>query len=491
VAKNRKNQLCQKLREFLNSMRKILTALCTVLMASGMALAEQVPQSVQDFINKDFPDTNFRFDGAIILPDNTMYLPVFPAKTEEPETLSIKSSYPVNTSMKQKPDMIILDNNYVLLKVINTNGKKTVINLTAPPEELQSGLLPQDILLPKGLVIPESLKGIIGNIDVTVTQDTGLRINNTRNKNKKTTTTPVEPLNGKTFYISSGTNKNIQVIDTNTQNAEYALEQKFVINDLKAYNGEFLFVTYFDSKIMNIISLMDEKVIKEVNFEICPEQIIIDNDKKLAYISSGANSSIYVFSLETMTLKKQLKINGMCEKFTLSQDGKKMFYVDRNTNNIWAIELDNNYLLKNIGSFPNVSKIAYENGKIYTISRTKNRLAIVDYETNEFLTELEVCEKPVDLYAHNGELFILSAQDNIVEVLNTEDDVITDKLFLNTNAFATQMTPIENSNLIMITNARSGLYSVIDTDLKEIVKTSPLDVPVRAIVITDKVKTIK
>ena len=53
------------------------------------------------------------------------------------------------------------------------------------------------------------------------------------------------------------------------------------------------------------------------------------------------------------------------------------------------------------------------------------------------------------------------------------------------------MTPIENSNLIMVTNALSGLYSVIDTELKEIVKTSPIDVRVREIVITDKVKTIK
>ena len=129
--------------------------------------------------------------------------------------------------------------------------------------------------------------------------------------------------------------------------------------------------------------------------------------------------------------------------------------------------------------------------KIYIISRTKNRLAIVDYETLGFLAELEVCEKPVDLYAHNGELFILGAQDNIVEVLNTKDDIVTDKLFLNTNAFATNITPIENSNLIMITNARSGLYSVIDTDTKEIVKTSPIDVPVRTIVITNRVKTIK
>ena len=152
--------------------------------------------------------------------------------------------------------------------------------------------------------------------------------------------------------------------------------------------------------------------------------------------------------------------------------------------------MDNNYLLKNIGSFPNVSKIAYANGKIYIISRTKSRIAIVDYETLGFLSELEVCEKPVDMYARKDELFILGAQDNIVEVLNTKDDVITDKLYLNTNAFATNITPISD-NLIMITNALSGLYSVVDTDIKEIVKTSPLDVPVRAIVITNRVKTIK
>lgn len=469
-------------------MRKILTAICLGLLTCTTAIGAEVPKNIQDFINKDFPQTNFRFDGAILLPDKTMYIPVNPAKIDTPEELAIKVSYPENMEMKQKPDMVILNNNFTLLKVINTNGKKTVINLVDVPAELQSGLLPQDILLPKGLVLPENLKGIIGNLDISVTQDTGLRINNTRKKSK---TTPVEPLDGKSFYISTGANKNIQVIHTNTKNPEYSLEQDFVINDLKAYNDEFLFVTYYDNKVMNIISLMDEKVIKKINFETYPEQILIDKNNKIAYVTSSSNSSIYIVSLETMTLKKQLKINGLCEKFTLSQDGTKMFYVDRNKNDIWAIELDNNYKLNNIGRFPNISKITYANGKIYIISRTKNRLAIVDYETNEYITEFDVCEKPVDLYAHNDDLFILGAQENIVEVLNTKEDVITDKLFLNTNAFATNITPIENSNLIMITNAMSGLYSVIDTELKEVIKTSPIDVPVRTLVITNKVRTIK
>ncbi len=471
-------------------MKKIFLTLLICMFTCGSAFSIELPQEVKDFINKDFPQTDFRFDGAIILPDNTMYLPVFPSKPENVETLGIKSTYPLGQGMKQKPDMVILNNRYVLLKVINTNGKKTVINITNPPDELQSGLLPQEILLPKGLVLPETLKGIIGDIDVSTTQDTGLRINNVKAIGQKRTE-PVEQLNKKTFYIAPGVNKNIQVVSSDTKAPTYALEQNFIINDMKGVDGKFLLVTYFDSNTMSIISLMDEKVIKNVRFDSTPEQIIIDNNNKIAYISSGDASSIYVFSLETMTLKKQLKINGKCEKLTLSEDGTKIFYVDRNKNDIWAIELDNNYLLKNIGSFPNISEIAYVNGKIYVISRTRNRLAIVDYATLGLLKELEVCEKPVKLYAKGNELYILGAQDNLLEVLDTQDDVITDILYLNTNSFATNITPIDETGMIMITNARSGMYSVVDTETKDIVKTSPLELPVRAIVVVDKVETIK
>ena len=471
-------------------MKKLLLILSIFLLSVCSSFASQVPQEVQDFVNQTFPETNFRFDGAVVLPDNTMYLPVFPTKEQKVDNIEIKSVYPLNTTLKQKPDMIIFNNRYTLLKVININGHKTVLNMVNPPDELQSGLLPQDILLPKGLVIPETLKGIIGDLDVSVAQDTGLRINNARS-NKGKRTIPVEQLNGKTFYIAPGINKNIQIVNTNTNVPAYALEQPFVINDMKPWDNKFLLVTYFDSNVVNIISLMDEKVIKTVNIKTTPEQILIDKDKKVAYISSGTDSSIYVFSLETMTLKRQLKINGKCEKLTLSADGTKIFYVDRNTNTIWSIELDNNYLLKSIGVFPNISDIAYDNGKVYIISRTKNRLAIVNYDSLEFIKELEVCEKPIKLYVYNNELYILGAMDNILEVLNTTDDIITDKLYLNTDSFATNITPIENSEMIMITNARAGMYSVVDTVSKDIVKTSPLEVPVRAIVVLDKVKTIK
>ncbi len=471
-------------------MKKFLISLILGIFMGVSANATEIPQGVKDFVNKDFPETNFRFDGVIVLPDNTMYLPVIPSKLENVDEISIVNVYPKGAKLKNKPEMLILNNRYVLLKVININGKKTVIDIKDLPDELQSGLLPQDIMLPKGLVIPKSLEGIIGDLDLSVTTDVGLRVNNVKSVGSKTIK-PVPELDKKSFYIASGVNKNIQVISSNSQVAEYALEQSNVIDDLKGYDGKFLLVTYFDSNVMNIISLMDEKVIKSVHFDSKPEQILIDGENKIAYISSGANSSIYVFSLETMTLKKQLKINGKCEKLTLSADKTKLFYVDKMENSIWSVELNNNYKLRSLGVFPNISDIAYTNGKVYVLSRTRNRLAIVDYETDELIKELEVCEKPLKLYIKDKDLYILGAAENMVEVLETEEDILTDILYLDTNAFATNITPIDNTDLIMVTNARSGLYSVIDTKEKEVVKTSPINSPVRSIFVTDTVKTIK
>lgn len=469
-------------------MKKFLLTLIICLITAGGAFCAELPQEIKDFISKDFPETNFRFDGVIVLPDNTMYLPVFPSKTEQVETVEISSVYPAGETMKNKPELVILNNRYSLLKVININGRKTVINMAEVPEELQSALLPQDIMLPKGLIIPKSLEGIIGDIDVTVTEDTGLRINNKKSAGR---TTPLSELENKSFYIATGINKNIQIVNSNSKTSAYALEQNAVINDIKGYDEKFLLVTYFDSHVMNIISLMDEKIIKKVNFETNPEQIIIDNNNKIAYISSGSDSSIYVFSLETMTLKKQLKINGKCDKLTLSPDGTKLFYVDRLENAIWSIEIDNNYKLINLGIFPNISDIAFVNNKIYVVSRTRNRLAIVDYDTDELVKELEVCEKPVKLFVKGEEIYILGAENNILEVLNTQEDVLTDILYLSKNTFATNITPIENTDFIMITNARAGDYSIVDTNTKEIIKTNPLEIPVRAIVITNKIQTIK
>ncbi|MFR1672819.1 MAG: hypothetical protein ACLSWI_07755, partial [Candidatus Gastranaerophilaceae bacterium] len=157
---------------------------------------------------------------------------------------------------------------------------------------------------------------------------------------------------------------------------------------------------------------------------------------------------------------------------------------------IWAIELDNDYLLKEIGKFPNVSKIAFTNNKIYILSRTKNHLAIIDYDTIGLIAETEVCEKPIDAVTFHDKLYILGATDNVIEVLDTKTDLITDKIYLSTYGFSTKIYHIEGTNIALITDTKSSLYTIFDLGMKQVIKTVPLDIPVSSIVVTEKVKKI-
>ena len=475
-------------------MKKLLICLGIMMITAVSANAAKIPDNIQTYVNKDFPQTNFRFDGVIILPDNTIYLPLFPAKIINPETLQIKTTYPAGKTLADKPNVVIFNNDFVLLKVLtDTKGNKTVYRFANPPMEIRTGLLPQDMLVPKGLQIPDNMKGIIGNLEIKTATDPGIKVQvtpkNTNSGGLKTLTT-LPQLKNKTFYVASPYSKNIQVFNQATKTPDYALAQKNVPISMKAYDNKFLLVTSYDKPSIDVISLADDQIIKQIYIKTQPDEIVIDKNKKIAYVSSAEDSSIYMVNLETMTLFRQIKITGMCEKLTLSEDGSKLFYYDKKTRDIWAIELDNDYLLKEIGKFPNVSKIAFVNDKIYITSRTKNHLAVIDYKTIGLIAETETSDKPVDMLVFHDKLYILCATDNVIEILDTTTDAITDKIYLSTYGFSTKIYHIDGTNIALITDTKASSYTIFDLEAKKVIATNPIDIPVSSIVVTDKIKKI-
>ena len=473
-------------------MRKFLIALIIFLTTAGYAYAAKLPDDVKNIVNQSFPNTNFRFDGVIILPDNTIYLPVIPARILNPETLEISETIPKNKKISEKPDVIIFNNDYVLLKVTDMpDGRKGIVKLQTPPHQIKSGLLPQDMLVPRGLVIPENMQGIIGNLQITTVHDPTLKVVPSTGKNTVVNSLSLIPqLANKTIYATTNMSKNIQVVNPSKQTPEYALAQENIPISVKGYDGKFLLVTSYNKKSVDIISLADEQIIKQIELKTQPDEIIIDSKNKIAYIAAPSDASIYVLSLDTMTLKRQLKLNGMCEKLTLSEDGSKIFYVDKKTNEIWAVELNNKYLLKEIGRFPNTSKIAYSNGKIYITSRTKNRLAIIDYATTGLVGETDITQKPVDMLVYKGLLYILGAVNNEICVIDTETDQLTDVIKLGTNGFSTKIFRIDNTDLAIVTDTQTKKYTIVDLANKKVIKSNSVEIPINSIVVVDKVKKI-
>ena len=475
-------------------MKRILFLLLSAVLASNSAFAAKLPAEITEFINKSYPGAEIRFDGVIILPDSTLYLPLYPAPAKEVQVLEVETSYPANTPFYKKPDVVIFNNDFVLLKVItDKNGKKTVLNLDNPPAEIRNGLLPQDMLVPRGLIIPENIKGIMGNLKIETQADRYIRLEPEKNDFTKTISyqkqvpTPVpliDALKNKVLFISTCYSKNIQVVTPPNMDPDYALSQRSIPIDMEVVDDKFLLVTSYEKTFMNVISLADSSVIKQIEFTTQPTEIVLDRAKNVAYVASPEASCIYVVKLDTMTLAQKIKVNGYCEKLIVADN--LIFYVDKNSAEVWGIDINNNYSMKDIGNVPNVSKLIYTDGKLYLTCRTRDRLACIDYESLSAVGEYDTVKKPDDMLLYKDKIFILGAEENVLRVINTKDNSYAADIKLNEGGFGTSISRIEGTNYAIVCDIKRSEYSIIDLDKNKLVNTYSMNIPIMEIRVSKK-----
>lgn len=476
-------------------MRKLLLLLGILIISSTSVFAARIPEDVKDYINKTVPGTDIRFDGVIILPDNTVYLPLYPSLFSDIKKLEVKDSYPSGQELNQKPDIIIFNNDFVMMKVLSDGqGHKTVLRLANPPLQIRTGLLPQDMLVPSGLILPENIKGVIGNLKIdTKNEDI---IKSTEKESYEEFLAEIEDienpalipqLKNKTLFVTTNYSKNIQVIDPPAVSPKYSLAQKSIPIDVKAVkDGKFLLVTSYERPFIDVISVADSRFIKQINIGSFPEEILLDEANNKAYITSPKASIIYVIDLNTMSLIQKIRVNGYCEKLILTKD--KMFYVDKLKNDVWAIELANDYALKNIGKFPNISAIAYIDEQLYLASRTKSRIAIVDYSTLGLIAEFTTVNKPVAMQIYGKYLYVLGAQNNRLQKINTDTGKVVDTIDLGTDGFSTGFNKIAGTDLAVVIDVKQNKYTIVDLAKGKIIKTYAMSVPINDVIITNKVK---
>ncbi len=466
-----------------------------MLVSSLGAFASKMPDEIVDYINKTVPNTDIRFDGVVILPDNTIYLPLYPSLFSDIKKLKIKESIPANKDLSQKPDVIIFNNDFVLLKVIiKENGYKTVLHMTTPPLQVRTGLLPQDMLVPSGLILPENLKGIIGNLNIDVKKEDIIKLNIKESfeeflseYDKVGTQSLIPELKNKVVYITTNYSKNIQVLEPAKASPMYSLAQKSIpINAIPVRKGKFLLVTSYERPYLDVVSVADSRFIKQISLGTNPEEIVVDEDNNKAYVTAPKASVIFVIDLKTMSIMQKIRVNGYCEKFLLA--GNKIFYSDKMKGELWAIETDNGYALKNIGRFPNISAIAFANNKVYISSRTKSRIAVVDYDSLGLDGEYTISSKPSGMILYDDILYVLCAQDNLIQKIDATDGHYMDKIKLTENGFSPRISRIEDSSMAVVSDVKANKYSIVDLAKGRLIKTYTVNVPVKDVQITNKIK---
>lgn len=529
----------------------LLSILIFFMMTTIQAEASQLPKQIRDYLVSQKKVPTIRFDGVVTYGKDLMYLPVYPAFPAETESIKIAKTYPENKTTDDFPDVIIFNNNFALLKVIRVSDNTvTVRDMENWPSEIQTGLLPQDIMVPHGLVLPESLGGIIGDVQIPLIGSAKSSNFVTSRKSaplpsgKKIADTKIHNvpagLKNKLFFVNNFQTEYLQVFSSTVSEPLYSLKTSGVMKDVKpVLNGQFLLVATNNKKNLDVVDIKNEYVAKHIDLTANPTEIAVDDIHKKAYVASVTDESLSVIDLEAMTMKEKIQLIGAPQKLAISKDGTKLAYTDMKTSNVYILDLANDYTNKLITNFPNVTKIILDDNVLYMIARTNEYVRMVNFDllqdnqitkskkdkqkeslkkkeeqtendnfTDDLITtydtkkESDDDDKNVRMYATSitdipvGKKPIdIYKKNNILYILCAGDNTVytynigTNSIVaekLPVDGFSKSFSPVPNSNLAVITNVGDLKYVVFDTDKNKPVQTLPINDYINTITILER-----
>ncbi len=529
--------------------KALIISLILFFMISVTAKASELPKEVRDYLTTQKNIPSIRYDGVIKYNNDIMYLPIFPANPVKVDKLEIVKTYPEKQNINNFPDMVLFNNNFGMLKIVKTDSDRvTIKDIPDMPAEIKTGLLPQDIMVPHGLVLPETLAGILGDVQVplvgsarTTTFVTGKKSAPLPN-GKKTTVSkkyniPAD-LKNKLFFVNNFQTEYLEVFSSTVTEPLYSLKTSGVMKDVKpALNGKYLIIATNNKKNIDIVDVKGEYIIKHIDLTAIPSEIAVDETNKKAYIASIEDESLTVIDLETLKITEKIQLVGSPHRLSLSPDCTEIAYTDIKTSNIYILDLIHEYENKLITNYPNITKMILKNNVIYLIARTKPQLRVVyfdllqdtkiaktkrdkqrealqrqenksevsivtedimnDYEKNKddelanmkmystSIKDFPVGQKPVDMININDKIYVLCAGDNsIYSYKMTDDSIISTKLPMD--GFSKALTPVPNSNLAIVTNMSDYKYAVYDTEKNKALDILPVSEYINMITILER-----
>ena len=373
-------------------LKAIILSMLILCISSVSAYAAQLPRDMKDYLQSQKKVPSIRFDGIVIYNNDVMYLPVIPAYPEKVDTLKIVKTYPLNQSMDSLPDMVLFNNNYALLKIIKAGSNVlTVRNMTDIPSEILTGSLPQDIVVPRGLVFPENLAGILGDVQIpfvgsaksqsfvsgrrSIPLPTGKRVDNTKKYQVPAA------LKNKLFFVNNFQTEYLQVFSSSVSEPLYSLKTSGVMKDVKSFqNGKYLIAATNRQKNLDIIDVADEYVVKHIDLTACPSEIVVDDANNLAYVASVDDESLFIIDLNSFAIKEKVQLVGSPQRMSLSKDGTMLAYVDIKTSDIYILDLKNDYENKLISNYPNATKLILDDGVVFVVARTAPKLRVIQFD---------------------------------------------------------------------------------------------------------------
>lgn len=456
--------------------KNLLLLILVYFLTTMSSYATKLPPYILQSLKTNLPDSSVRFDGLVTLPNGTVYIPVLPSNPPKNPSGKVVQTYPANKKLSQLPDVAVFDSNFALLKVIKSkDGKVSITPSENIPFIVKTGVLPQDMLVPPGLVFPDDMQIMLGDLKVTLKSSPINNIFKNVAEVKKnivnTKIVPVPYMAGRTLLVTTLDSKQINIFPSDSTVPIFSLTLENLPKFIQPVcNDDYILVASANKTYIDVADVKQEVLAKKIDLSFQPSEIILNNDKTKAYVSVSDDQSIFLIDLKTMALVEKIKIKGYPKNISISPDDKTIAYIDKNTGDVYTLTLNELYVNKFIYNISNVSKIAVNGDKIYILSRVGNELYVVDTTIQDVIYKQPVAQKPVDMYMQNNKLYILCAS-NELDIFNLDDYSMETIVKLPSSGFSKKIVKVSDSNLLLITNVIDKKYFVFDMKKNSILQT--------------------
>ena len=480
------------MQAFLKSGLKIILSLLMFVFLTNGAYASKLPDDLWIYIKEQFPDATQRFDSVVVVSKDVMYIPLYPAQSPAVSDIEVEYTYPKGQKLSQKPEVVIFNNNFVLLKLFkDESGSYSITTYEDVPMKVKLGIMPQDMLVPPGLKIPDNLKLILGDL-VVPTKDEGSLVF-LKEKTKapeillKNELVPLNQLKNKKTYITTANSKFMYVFDETSKSPLYQLKLNGLPSKIiPSVDSKMALVLYFASKNIEIVDLKNERTVTQIPLDENAKDVVLDKNTNMAYVSSQGAKTIYCVDLNSAKLAKAIKLEQSPSKVAISKDGSFLAFTDGLSGELFNLKLGDDAQVNPVAKTKNISKIICDDARIYAISRTQNKMFVYDKTTLQLVDEENLNEKPLDAVFYDNKIYILCAKEGVMDIY----DCVTRRIMLSTqldeNGFYSKITQVPNQHNVLITGLNNKSFILFDLDKMEIVTKQTAQIDVANVLIIEK-----
>lgn len=482
----------------MNFKKIILCLTCILCLANiNTAQASKLPNDVWNYIKSYIPSAQQRFDSVVALKNGTLYIPLYPPSNIEVDEIKIEYTYPENKKLSELPEVVLFNNGYSLLKVMKEGENYTLTKKDDLPLKIRLGMMPQDLLIPMGLKMPESLKLTLGDLLIPSKEEKTLAYRDNINYTLKDPFSPAVSKNefvqsaefrNKKTFINPANSKFLEVYDDTTKGVMYELKlssmpQKIITSE----KSNVALVLYWSGKEVEIIDLKDENSIAKIEIDANATDVVLNKKDNIAYVTSQNASSIYQINLNSMKLTRVIKLDQKPSKITYCETDDSISFFDEYESKVYNVTKNKDeFVVQPMGSVNNVSKLISDVANIYAISRTDNELTIFDKGLSKTLTTISLNQKPTDAVLFGTKLFILCSKEGYMDVYDTVENKIISKEQIAKDGFYSKMTLIPDENSILITGISSKNYLIYNLETMKLTKNQPSYIDISNIIILNK-----